>query len=206
MGSEMCIRDSIFADEDRSVDDLPADIESDGAGFDAAGGGVREGLIARYVDDLARLDAGMHGRGCGGGAGHDLCCRTCRFQVGPHSGDETAAANRNKYGVQVFSLFKKFHSDGPLSCDDVLVVVGGDVDQAVFLGQGPGVDLGFETIISMVFYLGSIALDQLDLRGGGVGGDTDGYRGTDPACPEGAGRSMVARSCLLYTSPSPRDS
>ena len=124
-----------FADEDGAVDDLSADIKGDGAGLDTPGCGVGESLLAGYVDDLSGLQAGMHRGRRLGRAGYDLGGGAHRFQVGSHSRDETPAPDGDEHSVESVDLLEEFDGDRALSADNMRVIVGRDVGEAVLVRE-----------------------------------------------------------------------
>src|SRR6476659_260621 len=118
------VHDLGFSDQDATVDHTAADVEGDGAGFQASGGALGEGGLFGDIDDSACARALIHdGRGLGP-ASDDFGGGEDGLEVGADAADQSGATDGHEDGVKSWKLPVEFDGDGSLPGHDVQVVIG----------------------------------------------------------------------------------
>ena len=100
------------------------------------GGDGREGLVFVLVEGAVHAGCalGLHAV--------DLDVRLQALDGEGHAGNESAASHRHDDGVHIGQLVENFEADGPLTGNDLLVVVGVDEGHARFFLQLHGLVVG----------------------------------------------------------------
>ncbi|KAF3810584.1 Threonine dehydratase [Colletotrichum gloeosporioides] len=179
------------------LDDLVDDVLADTEGFLADGlDGGAVGEEADVVeDDALALGEGLHeGVGVIGLDADDLDVGRHALDVDADAGDEAAAADAAEDGVELghVDLAEELHADGALAGDDVGVVEGGDVDEAVLGGAAGALLLGSVEVGAVEHDVAAEPgdVEVLDARGG-LGHD-DGGRDLELAGRVGDALGVVA--------------
>ena len=164
--------DRLLGYEDEAIDHISAQLEGDGAALDPSRGSVGERRQRVDRHNAACLDRAIHGGGVLGRAAHDFDRGEALLQVAADAADQAAAADSDVDGVELSELFGELETDCALPRDDVRVVVGGEVEAALPLREGPRRDLGLDAVVPAQPHVGPGAAQRVELaRGAGRGGE-----------------------------------
>ena len=140
-----------------------------GDGLPAQQGGLEAGrLLVLDADDLD--------------PGHEL------LDEDGDTGRQPAAAHGHEDAVEMGVLLDELQTDGALTGNDAGVVEGGDVGQALGLGQAGGLSLGRVEVVPVEADLATQGANGVDLDRGGDGGHDDD--GAHPQQGGGAGHAL----------------
>ena len=140
-----------------------------GDGLPAQQGGLEAGrLLVLDADDLD--------------PGHEL------LDEDGDTGRQPAAAHGHEDAVEMGVLLDELQTDGALTGNDAGVVEGGDVGQALGLGQAGGLSLGRVEVVPVEADLAAQGANGVDLDLGGDGGHDDD--GAHPQQGGGAGHAL----------------
>src|SRR5262245_57035918 len=114
------------------VDQLLAELESDGAFLEAARSAFRDRRLFRDFDDLARAQTFIERARILGPAADDAGVWADRFQISRDSGDQPTPSDRYEDRVDPVQLSRQFQSDCALAGDDLQVVIRRDENLARF--------------------------------------------------------------------------
>ncbi|MNZ76598.1 hypothetical protein D3C78_951110 [compost metagenome] len=121
------------------------------------------------------------------------------LHVGGDAGDQAAATDRDEDRVQLARvLTQNLHGHGALTGDGVRIVIGVDVDKALFVHQLQRIGQRFRERVTVQHHLATARTHAFDLDLGGGLGHHDG--GLDPQLTgrQGHALGMVAGRCGDY--------
>jgi hypothetical protein len=115
------------------------------------------------------------------------------LDCGRHSADHAAAANRRQHGLDGGEVFEYFKSHGPLTGDDLFVVIRRNDDVSVLRGEFFRFELAFETSRTDSYDLGTQGGRGLKFDGGSISRHHD-----DGLCVKGP-RGVGDALCVVAT-------
>jgi len=125
-------------------------------------------LLGGKVDDMRGAQAGL-------GVGREFRFYAdhvdrwlAELDCGRHAADHPATANRREHGFDGGEVFQYFKSHGPLTGDDLFVVVGRNDDVPVLRGEFFRFELAFETSGTDFYDLGTQGGRGLKFDGGSI--------------------------------------
>src|SRR5277367_2376650 len=123
----------------------------------ADGDAVGDGFFGGQRDDGILFDRCFHGRQLRGLHADHFYFWIYFFHGAGYSGDQSAAADGNHYGVQIGDLLEHLDAQRALAGDDGFVVEGMDESEGLFGAEAEGFLAGFVVIRAEEDYFGAVA-------------------------------------------------